>query len=463
MLPTNYRNLVRAGFASLAMATLFGASVNFSYAATPRKGETFVIGTDAPLASVASFTVTLQSIQVTGPNGASAQLLSSPATVDFARFNGLQTLIDINDAPVGTYNQITVTLAQPSIGYLARTSGAPPTIQTITPTLVTNTVSKELKTPLIVTESEPVGIRMDFDLHKSILVQNGQISSFVDPVFNIGVVTPSSPGAFIDEFNTAVISADQGTQTFTVQGPHGRMWTVAVTPNTEWDGGSEFSDLNANAIVQISGTVERSSSTITADEISVLSEMGFYAGGLATYVTPSSGAASSFDMYVRGLLPASGTGATGVKLGQIATVDLSGKEKYFVRWHRTPLTEFVFNSSALLPGQNLAVGGPVSGAMNENAVSVRRVNLRDWGYVGKVVPGSVNKNRDTFKMQVDGFAGLLVPQTVTVYTEWCHFRYGFTALGDLDGGDTVRVVGLLLKNTVNDNTVLVSHYVDALN
>lgn len=465
------RNSLRIGLLSLAAFTTLAAGATFtqaeSPAATTPKGETFVIGTDAPLASVASFPVWIQSINaVNTATSASQSLLANPVQVDFARFNGLQTLLNIESIPVGTYNEIVVTLGAAQIGYLSVTSGTPPSILSMPAILSPNTVTKVLKDPLVVTAAEPIGVRMDFDLHKSIQVTNGQISGNVDPVIDISVVRPTAPGAFIDEFDTAVVSPpDAGTQSFTVQGPHGRFWTIDVTGNTEWDGGATLSDLNANTIVQISGTLEKATSTITADEITVLSQSGFWAGGLATYVTQATGApASSFDLYVRGLLPASGTGSTGVTLGQIATVDLTGKEKFYVRWNRDPLTQFIFNASALEPGQSLSVGGPLTGAMNSSAVGIKRVNLRDWGYVGKVVKGSVKLGKDTFEMQVDGFAGQLIPQTVTVYvTGRTLFRFGYTGLHDLEGGDPVRVVGLLLKNPISGNTVLVGHYVDFLN
>jgi len=460
---------LRISLLSLAALAIFAAGASFARAedsaVAKTKGETFIIGTDAPLASVASFNVQIQSINaVNTSTNTSVPLLSSPATVDFARFNGLQTLLDINAVPVGTYNQIVVTLGAAQIGYLSVTAGAPPAIQTMDATLTTNTVTKTLVFPLDVTTTEPVGIRMDFNLHKSIQVTNGQITGMVTPVFQINVVRPTAPEAFIDEFDTAVISTDQGAQTFMVQGPHGRQWTIAVTGQTEWDGGAAFSDLNTNTIVQISGMLQRATSTITADEITILSGAGFWAGGLATYVTPSSGAAASFDMYVRGLLPASGTGATGAKLGQIATIGLTGKEKFYVRWNRNPLTEFVFNSSTLLPGQSISIGGPLTGAMNADNVAVKRVNLREWGYIGKVVPGSVKLGKDTFQMNVNGFAGQLIPQTVVVYiTGRTRFRFGFTALHELEGGDSVRVVGLLMKNPVSGHTVMVAHCVDFVN
>ena len=291
-----HRNSLRIGLLSLAAAAILAAGASFTRAETPAaakpKGETFIIGTDAPLASVASFPVWIETINaVDTATKTSQSLLASPVQVDFARFNGLQTLLNIESVPVGTYNQIVVTLGTAQIGYLAVTAGTPPSIQTMPATLTTSIITKTLLFPLTVTAAEPIGVRMDFDLHKSIMVTNGQVNGKVDPVIDISVVRPNAPGAFIDEFDTAVVSPgpDAGTQSFTVQGPHGRLWTIDVTGSTEWDGGATFSDLNVNTIVQISGTLDKATSTITADEISILSQTGFYAGGLATYVTQATG------------------------------------------------------------------------------------------------------------------------------------------------------------------------------
>ena len=96
--------------------------------------------------------------------GASAPLLSSPVSVDFARFNGLQTLLDINSVPVGSYNEVVVTLGSAQIGYLSVTSGNPPALQTMAATLSSATVTKTLKNPLVVNTAEPVGVRMDWTI-----------------------------------------------------------------------------------------------------------------------------------------------------------------------------------------------------------------------------------------------------------------------------------------------------------
>ena len=44
----------------------------------------------------------------------------------------------------------------------------------------------------------------------------------------------------------------------------------------------------------------------------------------------------------------------------------------------------------------------------------------------------------------------------------CQFRDGLSQLSDVSSATNVRVVGLLLKNPTNGNTVLVGHYVDDL-
>ncbi len=424
-------------------------------------GPTFVVGTDAPMASVTSFSVQLQSITATDANGDSVSLLSGTPTVDFARFNGLQTLIDMNDVAEGTYTNVTVNLGPATIGYLD-TSSAEPTIQTESATLSSSSVSVALAKPLVVaTAGAPAGLRIDFDLHKSIEVDsNGQITGVVDPTFTINGVGNTDPGAYIDEWVGGVVSVDSAGQSFVVQGPHGRQFTIKVGANSHWDGNASLSDLTTSSIVAFSGYLDRADATLDADEIAILSQDGFYAGGLVTYVNPTAGPATNLDLYVRGLLPTT----TGLQLGQIGKVSLSGSEIFSIYWMNNPLTQFLFNQSALVAGQHIAIGGPANGAADPSAVTVNRVMLRASGLNGTVVPGSINLTNGTFQMQVNGFAGVLIPQTVTVYvTNKTGWRLGLSSLNGLADNDKVRVVGLLLKNTANGNTILIGRYCDDMN
>jgi hypothetical protein len=242
-----------------------------------------------------------------------------------------------------------------------------------------------------------------------------------------------------------------------VQGPHGRDFTVNVTGNTAWDNSESLSSLTTSSIVAVSGKLDKADATIDADEVAILSQNGFYADGQVTYVTPATGTATSFNLYLRGLLPTT----TSLSLGQIATVAVNGSENFFIyRVHNT-LSQFLFNSSNLLAGQAVAIGGPASG-VSGSTVTPARVVLRHWGFNGTFVASSINTSAGTFQMTINGFAGLLVPQTVTVYTSSITtFRNGFTALGTVTGN--VRVVGLLVKDPVSGNTVLIARYVDVLN
>jgi len=436
-------------------------------------GPAFVVGTDAPLASVLSFSVQVENICAvpasTGNPSSTAipcvPLLSGTPTVDFARFNGLQTLLDMNDVPVGNYSQIQVTLGSATIGYLNVPASGAPTIVTEAGTYPssasTYTYTANLASPLVVTKAgTPVGLRVDFDLRKSVQVDNsGNFTGQVTPTFNIGAVGTGDAGGYIDTFDASVVSVNTTAQSFVVQGPHGEQFTINVNGSTEWENGDSLSSLTTSSIVQVSGTLDKADSTLDADDVAILSQNGFYAAGQVTYVQPASGQATSFDLYVRGLLPTT----TGITLGQIAQVDLNGNEKFFIYWMHNPMTEFLFNSSQMLPGQHVSVGGPASGAANANAVTVNRVVLRHWGFNGTVVPGSMSTSSGTFQMQITGFAGLLVPQTVTVYTASpTVFRNGLTGLSSVPASTNVRVVGLLLKDPTSGKTVLLAHYVDAL-
>jgi len=466
-----FKSLPVACVASLAAALVVAGCSGGGSAPAPItpavvQGPSFVVGTDAPMASVVSFSVQIESITATDQNNNTVQLISGTPTVDFARFNGLRTLLDMNDVNAGSYNNISITLGSATIGYLQTNIGSAPTIATMTASYpqgaATYTYTTTLNNPIVVANGgAPVGLHVDFDLRKSIAVDGtGAITGAVTPTFTVDGVGTSDPGAYIDCFDAAVVSVNTTAQSFVVQGPHGRQFTVNVSGQTEWENNESLSDLTAgSSIVTLSGTLDRADATIDADDVAILSQDGFYAGGQITYVQPATGPATSFDLYVRGLLPTT----TGLSLGQIATVDLSGNEKYFIYWFHNPLTEFVFNPSGLLPGQHVSVGGPATGAANSADVTVKRVVLRDWGFNTSVVANSVNVANGTFQVQINGFAGQLIPQTVTVYTaNKTDFRNGLTGVGDLTAGENVRVVGLLLKDPLSGNTVLLAHYVDEL-
>jgi hypothetical protein len=430
-------------------------------------GSVYVLGTDAPLPSVVSFAVSIQKITLSDGSATPVSILNGAQTVDFARFNGLTTLLDFNSIPTGTYTTATIYLGGATIGYLNTQPGAsPPVVPSIgsMPAVFSQTsVTINLDSPLVVNAGDPDdALRFDFDLRKSIQVNGtGQITGNVTPVLDLTALGASDPERYIDEFDAGVVSIDTSNDSFVVLGPHGRQYTVQLSGNTEFENSETIANLTTSSIVQVSGSFSPNSQTISADCVGILSQDGYWAAGLLTFVTPAQGSANSFNLYVRAELPAD----TGLTLGQIANINLNGSEMYFIYRLHTPLTNFLFNRSMLVPGQHISIGGPLTGAANAQSVTAHRIVLRHEGHDGEWVAGSTNTGNGTFSFNSDGLAGILFNGPITVYTTpMTQYLGGLTGLSDLTGSSAIplRVVGLVLKNPVNGQPVFVARSVAEL-
>lgn len=461
----NHKKWLSAVLAFAWIAFLSGCGgVSSSPMTAAQSGTVFVTGTDAPLPSVVSFQVDITGITVTDANNNTQSVLSGTQTVDFARLNGLRTLLDINTIPAGTYTSVTATLANPQIGYLNVNPPARPTISTLNGTtspavtLTQSSVTIPLSTPLVVSTGNIIGLKFEFDLRKSIAVDSsGQITGAVTPMLDLKAITPSDADAYVDDFIAGVVSVNASGNSFIIQGPHGHQFTVNVNGQTEWEGSETINNLTSTSIVEISGTLDRTTATFLADSVGILSEDRFYAGGLITYVNPPTNTATDFDLYVRSVLPS----GTGFQSGAISTIDLTGNEKYFIYWMHNSWTNHLFNAGLLVPGQHVSIGGPFA----SGAVTVKRVVLRHEGHTGTLVANSVNLNASTFQFNSNGLAGVLFNGPVTVYvTPFTRFGGGLKSLSDLSSNPTnsLRVVGLVLKDPISGQPVFVARGVEEL-
>jgi hypothetical protein len=456
-----------AVLALVAAASGCGGGASSTTPTQPQSGSVFVNGTDAPLPSVVSFQVDITGMTVSDGVNPPISVLSGTQTVDFARLNGLHTLLDLNSIPAGTYTNVNVTLANPEIMYLDVTNPqtTPPTRPTVTTlnatsspavTLTQSSVPITLSSPLTVNAGDIIGLSFDFDLRHSIQVDaNGNFTGVVNPTLDLKAVTPSDSDAYIDDFVAGVTNV--GTSSFMIQGPHGHQFTVNVNEQTEWENNESISNLTNTSIVETSGTIDRTSGAILADTVAIVSQDSFWAGGLVTFVDPATTPANDFDLYVRNVLPS----GTGFQSGQISTIDLSGNEKYFIYWWHNKFTSFLFNSSLLVPGQHVSIGGPFS----NGAVTVKRVVLRHEGHNGAWVVGSTDVGASTFQFNSNGLAGVLFNGPVTVYcTPFTVFKGGLTGLGSITGTTAMnlRVVGLVLKDPISGQPVFVAHSVEQM-
>jgi hypothetical protein len=229
------------------------------------------------------------------------------------------------------------------------------------------------------------------------------------------------------------------------------------------DPNSPISSFTTNTIVEVSGTLDPVTHDIVASEIEVVSNDGFYLGGLFTSIRPSPGPATQADLYVREELPA----VNGISDGQIETLNLNGSENYLIEHINLPLTTLLFNNSELAAGQRVGIGGALATANGATTLTVHRVVLKRQGQAGTWVPGSTvvqNNNSGTFQLNDNWTAGVLLPSPLTIMTTNDTNFINLTGLSALQGTIAlpIRVVGFILINQATGQTVMVARSVEQL-
>ncbi|MGO9590767.1 MAG: DUF4382 domain-containing protein [Candidatus Acidiferrales bacterium] len=426
------------------------------------QASVFTVGTDAPLPSVVSCQIMVTGVTIN--NGTTnVPVLTTPQVVDFAQLSGLHQLLDLNAVPTGTYSSATVTIASPVIGFIDTTQN-PPAINTINGSLTQSSVTVNFANPFVLNAADLVGLRMEFDLRQSLqLNQSGQVTGVVDPVFHMQLLNATDANVSIDDFHAGVVGVT-GDNTFTVQGPKGRQWTVETNASTVLDDPSvPVSSFTTNTIVEITGQLDPVSHDIDASEIEVVSSDKFVLGGLFTSIRPPSGPATQADLYVRYELP----DITGIQDGQIETLALNGSEIYKIANINNPITTLLFNNSALAAGQVVDAGGSVTTTNGVSTLTVHRVILRRQGQAGTWVPGSTvvqSGNTGSFQLNDNWTAGVLLPSPLTVLTTNATIFINLDGLSGLSGSQAlpIRVVGFILIDPATNQPVMVARSVEEL-
>jgi len=453
----------------LSFFAIFGlASCGGGASTTPPPtpmGSMFTIGTDSPtLPSVVSVEVQITSITLTDGT-TTVNLLNGPQTVDFAKLNGLRSLLDLEDVPAGTYTSANISVGTVTIQYLDTTQ-SPPALNTIAAMVAPMTVTQALKTPLVLADNDLVGFFMDLDLRQSIQTDaNGNVTGNFTPTFDVKGLSVDDADAQIDCFYAGVVSVNPAGNQFMIQGPRGRQYTVDTTATTNFDSDETPSSYTTNTIVEVSGTLNRVTRDITATEVEVVSQDHFFIEGLDTFVQSSGGQISGINLYARGELPA----LDSYPLGQIDTIPLTGNEKYMIADLHVPILSLLFGPSSQLAGQRILFGGKLDNTTAPPSVVVHRVVLERQGQRGQWVVGSTNVqngNSGTFSLNDNYLAGVLLPQPLTVMSTNFTNYINLSGLSALSGSQPIhlRVVGFILINPAANNTpVMVARSVEALN
>ncbi|MFQ5817802.1 MAG: DUF5666 domain-containing protein [Terriglobia bacterium] len=418
-------------------------------------GTVYVTVSDAPLASVLAFQVTLTGLTLSdGTNMVS--VLSEPTSVEFGRLLGLRTLLGLSSLPGGTYTSAILTLATPVISFLDL-STSPASVGILEGSLTRSSLTVALDPALIVSEGGLAGLHLHFRLRDSLEVDAlGELTGMVDPHIGLRAIPPGAEESFIEELRGGVSSVNVAGNSFTLQTLRGRLLTVHVNDETLWEEGESLSTLAPPAVVEISGRV-RADRSLLAASVEVLSRERLLLGGLVLNPEPAMGPAERVTLLVREEIP----DLTGIEVGRTATLEFEERTRFDIHNIELPLEFLLFNRAALVRGQRVALGGALDTSTTPASFTIRRVVLHRQGVQGGRVPGSVrivSGNTGGFRLRTGGLFGLLFDASLQVVTFERTRFVNLAGLTALQGSEPMRlrIVGLVLRRSDTGEPLLVA-------
>jgi hypothetical protein len=445
-----------------------GGSTKFS--SNPQAGAVYVTAEDAPLSSVVSLNLTINSITLTGQNN-SPQLVSTPVTVDFARLVGLRTPLAFNAVPADTYSSATFVLASPVIDYISSLS--PPQVTTLSGTFSsptsttpqTTSVTVNFPTPMVVGASGLAGLHTEFDIRKSLAVDgSGQITGVITPMMFIQAVKATDPEGQVTDLIGTVVSVNTSANSFLLQGPFGRQFTIDVNGSTTFNQGVTLGSLpTTGGFVALQGAVQLDGTILASDVEFITTDLAFVSGRILA-INPTSGPAQTVTLWVG----ETGGGTSGL-VDTVQTIDVSTVSTYEICFFNN--TWFspnnLFGNSSMVVGQRIFIGG----IFNNPTFTPDFISLRRQGVYGLVVPGSVTVtggNAGSFQLSNAGLLGYSLGGPLTVKTGagtlFFQGNSNTTTLTDLQTASAAASVpvvarGLVLKDSTSGDPVLWAHRV----
>ncbi len=458
------------GLSGLALVGCGGGNSSATLSANTQSGAVFVTGEDAPLPSVVSLNLTINSITLTGASN-SPQLVSSPITVDFARLVGLREPLAFNSVPADTYSSATFVLSSPVINYISAVN--PPQVSTLNGTFSnptstspqTTSVTVNFPTPMVVTADGLAGLHTEFDIRQSLAVDgSGQITGVISPVMFIQAVKATNPEGQITDLTGTIVSVNTASSSFVMQGPFGHQFTVAVNGSTNFNQGFTLATLpTTGGFVAIQGTVQMDGSILASDVEFITTDRAFISGRILA-LNPTSGPVQTVTLWV-----GETGGSTSGLVDTVQTVDVSSVTTYDICFFNNSWfsPNNLFGDSSMLVGQRIFIGG----TFTNSTFAPDFISLRRQGVYGMVVPGSVtvtSGNAGNFQLLNTGLLGMSLggPLTVNTGAGTIFFQGNSNTLTLMDlqtASATVSVPviarGLVLKDSTSGDPVLWAHRV----
>jgi hypothetical protein len=425
-------------------------------------GTIAVFGGDAPQCSnVISFVVTISGLTLTPQSGSSPVSVlpgGQTVTVDFASLMDFATMFSVSNIPPNTYNALGITLSNPQLTYLD-TSTTPPSLQTIAPTMTSLTINLDLNPAITVASNGTVGLQLDFNLLNSLSISNNQFT--VTPTFTANSASASGSNGFaeLDDLSGLVQSVSTSSTnpsfvgSFTISSPNAPTFTVYVTSSTTFAGVSGLGGLTAGTFVETEAFLNASANIVAntvvaeAQEDQASGEAAF--AGLITSVTPASGNATQFTLFVDRENPDM---SSRVALFSPLTFNIASSTSFGLTAQAVDFANFSFGSANLAAGQRVVVHGTLpSGSSAAQTASARSVFLGRQSILG-----NLSTNPSTPVVTNDGVDGgftllpcsaLFQPAQVTVLSAQQTAFLGISNLYGLNNPGThfLLVKGLLFN------------------
>ncbi len=459
------------GLAALSLTSCGGPTSTVSSPAPQGSGTLAILGTDAPLCNVYSFTVTISGITLTPQGGgAPVSILGSgqTMTVDFLRLMDFNTVLHLASVPVGTYSQMTLTLSSAQLTVIDVTQ-SPPVPIPITTSLENASVTINLNPALEITRDGTASLLVDFHLFRSVETLNNQVTGMVNPVMTVSRMshTPQHGLGRLDDLHGIVQSVSTTSSnasfigSFTLQrgAGFGAVLTIHVTGNTEFEGapGLGLNTLATGSFVEVEAFVDADGNIVAREvelEGTVEGEGRAAFEGVVLWVDLP-GQTNQFVMFVRGEHP---DVRPSIPLRSALTVNLSGATNFRIVRPDINQANLTFGPTNIGVGQAvIAIGTFQSGTPNTleaAGVALRPQTLR--GTFGQLLgPAPAETTVGGFNMVP--CSPLFKGQAINVFTFAVTEFYGMSDLTGLNNNTPVHAKGLLFYEpgtvTINGITV----------
>lgn len=460
-----------AGFSLLSCGGPGGMVSQTPTTPAAASGSLVVLGTDAPLCNVYSFTATISGITLTPQGGGAAvSVLGSgdSITLDFLRLMDFNTVLRIASVPAGTYSQMTLTLSSAQLTVIDVTQ-TPPVPIPITTSLQNASVTINLNPALEITRNGTASLLVDFNLFRSVLTLNSQVTGEVNPFMTVTRMshTPERGLGRLEELHGIVESVSTTSSnaafigSFTLRRGAGfaTALTINVTSNTKFEGapGLALNTLPQGGFVEVEALVDGSGNIVAREvELQGTAEGQGRAAfeGIVLWVDLP-GQTNKFVMFVRGEYP---DVSSRIPLRSALTVNLTGATNFRIVRPAINQANLTFGPTNIGVGQAVvAIGTFQTGTPNTleaAGVALRPQTLR--GTFGQLL-GPVPAGTLVGGFSMVPCSPLFKGNAINVFTFADTEFYGVSDLGGLHNQTPVHARGLLFYEpgtvTINGITV----------